>query len=276
MHLPAVLSLHFFFFLLIALVLGSFSSALIYRVPLGLSWWRAKGDEARSSCPSCGTYLKALNLIPIFSWLFQRGRCASCDQRISFLYPLSEVSCVLAGAGIYLAYGFSPLGFLLLALVPFLVALLYIDIQHMILPNSLMIVMLVGGLLFQLYFLWEGTYDFACILLNYFGAAFVYAFSVWSISMTLSFVLKKSALGMGDVKFFFIAGLFLGISAFPVFCFLSGVLGVLFGLLWRVFKGDGVFPFGPALIVSFFVILIAEGPYLENSWVSQALSLLSI
>jgi len=72
-------------------VLGSFASAIIHRERHNLSWISEKGQAVRSQCPQCNTTLTAKNLIPIFSWFFQRGKCSFCDKKIPIFYVFVEV-----------------------------------------------------------------------------------------------------------------------------------------------------------------------------------------
>lgn len=112
----------FILFFFVGLVLGSFSSAVAHRMHTKESWIRSQGRWARSACPHCQKTLRYWNLIPLFSWLFQRGRCAYCSARISEFYPIIElVSGVLA---VLLFYTLG-LGWLLLCsliILPFILA----------------------------------------------------------------------------------------------------------------------------------------------------------
>lgn len=112
----------FVLFFLVGLVLGSFSSAVAYRMQTKESWIRTQGRWARSVCPHCRQELKFWNLVPILSWLFQRGRCAYCSAKISVFYPVIElVSGVLA----VLLFYHLGLGWLLLCsliILPFILA----------------------------------------------------------------------------------------------------------------------------------------------------------
>ncbi len=86
-------------FFCFGLCLGSFMTALVYRLPRGLNW-----TTDRSRCPSCGHALGVPDLVPVFSWLALRGRCRHCRTPIPARYPLIElgVGAVLAAIGILL------------------------------------------------------------------------------------------------------------------------------------------------------------------------------
>jgi leader peptidase (prepilin peptidase)/N-methyltransferase len=85
------------------LVLGSFTTCVLYRVPRGISLWRQPDGSYRSFCPSCHTELRPIDLIPVFSWALQRGRCRYCGVKFGAFYPMVEVL-VLIGT-LLLAFG---------------------------------------------------------------------------------------------------------------------------------------------------------------------------
>ena len=132
-----------------------------------------------------------------------------------------------------------------------------IDIKHMILPNVLIVISVLVGLaylLLQVFVL--NSLRFSDFLVNHIGGAILFSLTAYFIGRLVSFSLNKDALGFGDVKFFGVAGVWLGAWALPAFCTLSGILGVVFALVWRVLKGEPVFPFGPALIAAVYTMLI--------------------
>lgn len=251
----------------LGLVLGSFSSALIYRIPKRIPWAflpSKKGGEIgayRSACPSCRHSLQMRDLFPVFSWLWLRGHCRYCGASISGMYPLSELLCVLTAFGFYAIYDLSFYGLVYVALAPFLVALLFIDLRHMILPNILILCGLVLGVC-KLGMLVFSDMDMADILLvEFLGGAVAFGLLSWLIGFIMTKILRRESLGFGDVKFFMMAGLWLGVSALPYFLMLSGVLGVVFAGAWMFFKKESAFPFGPALIVAFYILSLEGGSH---------------
>jgi leader peptidase (prepilin peptidase) / N-methyltransferase len=247
-----------FLVVFLGLILGSFATALTWRVPRNISWQKAKGNLSRSACPKCKKTLGAIDLVPIFSWLLLRGKCRYCKAAIGWQYPAVEVLTVTACLGAYFAFGLSVTGFLFILAIPFLVALLAIDIEHMILPDQLVLTLAVLGVISVI--MESLTYgSFSPVLSSVIGAV-LFGGTAWLLRKVMGMALKKEALGFGDVKFFAVAGLWLGAENLPYFMLLSGVLGVLFGLIWRAAKGHARFPFGPALIVSFYILLIFDLP----------------
>lgn len=238
--IPDILLVTFF-----GLVLGSFASAVSWRVPRGLSWIASGGKAAQSACPACGNRLSWRDLVPLFSWIFLRGRCRHCGVAVGWRYPLIELATMAGCIAAYVVYGWSLPGGILMLAMPFLVAMIAIDLEHMILPDQINIILAVLGLAFAFA---TGAVPGALA-----GAA-VYGGVALALGRVMCRVLKKDALGMGDVKFFAVAGLWLGLAAFPVFLILSGLCGVGLGLVFRIWKGEALFPFGPALV---FALLVA-------------------
>ncbi|MGH1404533.1 MAG: prepilin peptidase [Alphaproteobacteria bacterium] len=242
----------------LGLVLGSFSTALIYRVPRRLKW-----GAKRSACPNCKTQLGILDLFPVFSWVFSRGKCRHCNKPISAVYPLIEVVGAFLCAGAYAVFGFGAEMFFVAAAVPVLVSLFVIDLKHMILPNQLVFALMVIGLGRLFYFSISDVFvSVPDLMIPYIVGAVVYAIVPWALGAVLTKVLKKDSLGMGDVKFFFVSGLWLGLSVLPYFMMMSGLLAMMFAVAWRLIVGGEAFPFGPALIASFYGLLLFQGSFL--------------
>lgn len=243
---------------LLGLILGSFASALIHRVPAGLSWFSfLNSAERRSACPHCGTTLAMMDLVPVLSWIFLKGRCRYCGEPIGIIYPLAELSVMMAAIAYVCVRGVYPLEISVPVLLacPFLVALFVIDLKTKTLPNPLVLILavlgavhLIGGALH--------AEHLSFVAFEYIGGAFFYGLIAFILALTMEKILKKPALGGGDIKFMTVCGLWLGLSNLAAFFIISGVLGVLLGLLWRKWQGQSVFPFGPALILAFYALLL--------------------
>lgn len=251
---------------LCGLVFGSFASALTYRVPREMPW-ATKGTAneksehgLRSACPSCKAPLSVKDLIPICSWLCSKGKCRHCKTSISIVYPLCEFLTLVGCLGVYAVYGITWFAIPFFLLIPFLVALIMIDFEHMILPNQLVAIVLALGScvlairLINAEFLVDTAF-------TYLGGALAFGALSWLLSITMKKVLKKDALGMGDVKFFAVAGIWLGLPALGSFCIGAGLIGTILGVMWKKMTGKPVFPFGPALILSFYLLLLFQGSY---------------
>jgi len=237
-------------------IVGSFLNVVGLR-------WGIKTIQGRSECPSCHKTLRWFELIPALSFLFQVGRCRSCNTKISWQYPLIELWTGLVFASIF--YVINPTNLLatshyLLVTVIFciyIVILIY-DWYHKIIPDELVYSSIFLALLIPLFFIHYSLLDWLAgpILFAFFGL-------LWLLS-------KGRAMGFGDAKLGLSVGLFLGASqgfSAIILAFWIGALGSLafiflnkFGFIKGV-KGltmKSEVPFGPAIIVATWLALIFD------------------
>ncbi len=256
-----------FFILVLGLCLGSFATALVYRIPLGIPWAKpSSGDKAnRSRCPSCQSVLTVLDLVPVFSFLLSRGHCRHCGKKISPIYPLIEFVTMLLTFGIFWAWGAQPVLAPLLLAVPFLVAATLIDWTHMILPDDINVSLTILGILYVLLSAWQAGWSLD-VVISALSASVLLFVTLFAASYLLSKIKKREALGRGDLKFLPAAGLFLGIPALPTYLALGGVLGVFTALLKGKNGSGGAFPFGPALIISLYIHVFLTGLGFDYTW----------
>ena len=235
---------------ILGLCLGSFATAIIHRIPRGISWISNHGGTpARSACPSCGHVLGIGDLVPLFSWILSRGRCRYCGARISCFYPFVEMSTALAVLALYAVWGAALPALCLYLSVPFLIAALVIDWRHMILPDSINVALFI---LAALFIAAQGDVGKA---LNHGAAGIILAGGLYLTGALVGRIKGRAALGLGDIKFLFPAGIFLGMEALPSYLIFAGILGVLSALIRR----GGAFPFGPALIISLYFHFFLTG-----------------
>lgn len=231
------------------LVMGSAVTAIAWRVPREISWVRG-----RSACPACRITLGFADLVPLFSFLFTRGRCRHCREPISWRYPLTELMCaawaVLLFIQVGLVWAFLPLalwGFLL-------VALLWIDFDHKLLPDVLTWPGMVLGLSAAL--LAMGPRDGTLHAL--FGVAAgsgVLGLLLWT---WLTF-LKREGMGLGDVKLAAMFGVVLGWQLTLLTLFVASLAGSLWGgaLMLRGRGGmKSELPFGTLLAPAAMIVFL--------------------
>lgn len=229
--------------------LGSFATALIHRLPRGISMARDEGRSygaSRSACPQCHHTLGILDLIPFFSWVFLRGRCRYCQGKIGLAYPLTELGTALLCLLFYACFGFGAELWILMALAPVLMAIVVIDLQFRIIPDVLNLAVFALGL---------GFLAFSGGLIDGLVAAVVYGAFLYILRFIFMRLMKRDPVGLGDVKFFFGAGIWLGLPVFPYFLMISGVAGMVLAVIWRFTTGEKEFPFGPALVTALVLLL---------------------
>lgn len=230
-------------------LVGSFLNVVIYRIPLKRSI-----VSPPSACAGCGTQIKSYDNIPVFSWLLLRGKCRTCKSKISMRYPIVELSTgIVFGVVAWKFHGSANsliLAFLYLAAVS--IALALIDLDTHTLPNRIVIPSyFVGVILLGATTLISGNYSgilralvgMGLLGLFYFALALIY----------------PGGMGMGDVKFAGVLGLFLGYLGWSVLlvgAFSAFVLGGFFALalivLRRAKRTSGI-PFGPWMLTGAWV-----------------------
>jgi len=245
----------------LGLVFGSFATALAWRLPRGHSMVK----RVRSACPSCDHPLGIPDLVPVFSWLFLRGRCRHCGAPIGWQYPAIELATLALCLGLFWRFGFSPALLAAYALAPVVVAIADIDIRYKIIPDVLNLSVAGTGaaaLLLEA----RGAADPPDFIVSAGGHALLgaalYAATALLLRAVMMWRMKREPLGLGDVKFFAAAGIWLGASLETLshFMMLAGFLGVAFALGWRKWRGEAMFPFGPALLAAFVILLFWRGP----------------
>ncbi|MBU6140754.1 MAG: A24 family peptidase [Proteobacteria bacterium] len=232
-----------------ALIFGSFGTLVSYRLarnePIGFT---------RSKCLSCGNILRVWNLIPLLSWIFQRGKCSNCHAKISLRYPLIELSFLLSFLLIFFALGqnLDAKTLLHFAIAATLIVMVVVDLEEYFIPNSTQYFLTI--LVTILVIMQGGT----GVVWAHVFSAFVFLGSGIALWIFFRYAAGVDALGIDDIKFFFIAGFALGNKNILTFMLLSGVFGLLFGGLWQKLKKDETFPFAPAICLAFLMCLLFE------------------
>ena len=251
--------LQVFLITLAGLAIGSFTSLFTYRLAT-----KQPMIFTRSKCLNCHVNLKAINLIPIFSWLMQRGKCLNCHAKISLRYPLIELSFL----GIFLLVYFvlnkeiNSKMFLYLAITTMLLAMIIVDLEHYFIPDVMQYVLTIFvGLLV----VFNDNFSLISALGN--GAVYVlFGAGLW---LFFYFGAGIQAIGIDDLKFFFIAGILLTLKNFIAFMIITGLIGVVFGFAWQKIKNDETFPFAPAMCLSALICMLFGDVIKISEWLGK-------
>ena len=220
-------------------IIGSFLNVVILRLP-------NEGESIiypASHCPQCSAELSWYENIPLLSYLIQLGRCRHCKIHISFQYPLVESLMAVLSCALLYSFGFNltALGYFLFAAS--LVVIIFIDIAHQIIPDSISLPGIVIGFLFSLVtpnLSWQDS-----LLGILCGGGVLYAVAYLYLVLR-----KKDGMGGGDIKLLAMLGAFLGWQSLPFILLASSLTGSIFGILTLVLsKKDAAtrIPFGPFL-----------------------------
>lgn len=234
---------------LVGAALGSFLNVAILRWPAEESVVRP-----RSRCPGCGTGIAWYDNIPVLSWLILRGRCRSCDTPISIQYPVVEMTVALTWLGMAVWQGPGLEAVRGAVLFTILLGIAIIDARHRIIPDQLS---LGGALLGLLFAAWPGGFPFLAALV---GAVAAYAL-MWLVKLGGEALLKKPALGVGDIHMMAMIGAFTGLAGALLTILLGSVLGLAIGvpLAWARGKLEAM---GTYLPLGTFLALGAAITYL--------------
>lgn len=258
---------------LIGLLVGSFLNVVIYRLPIMMQQnWRKECTEylqidstetesrqepfnlalPLSRCPDCKTPIKPYQNIPVISYLFLKGRCATCSNPISSRYPLIEAFTAITSAIVAWHFGYTPQTVFALVLTWSLIALSFIDIDHQLLPDNITLPVLWLGLFLSLFGFFTDTH--ASII----GVCAGYT-SLWSVFHLFKLATGKEGMGFGDFKLLALFGAWLGWQYLPIIILLSSLVGAIIGVTMVIFaKRDHniPIPFGPYLAAAGWLALL--------------------
>jgi len=263
---------------LVGLIVGSFLNVVIHRLPkmLEREWDGQAADlleqkdqvevarklragiaqrynllTPASNCPHCGHKIRAYENIPVVSYLFLRGRCASCKAPISMRYPIVEAISGILAAYIGWRFGLTLAMAGALVFAWSLIALTVIDIDTQLLPDDITLPLLWLGLLVNL------NTGFTPLPSAVIGAVAGYL-SLWTVYWLFKLTTGKEGMGYGDFKLLGAIGAWLGWKLLPVVILLSSLVGAIVGIALIVFTRHGrntPIPFGPYLAAAGLIAL---------------------
>ena len=256
----------------LGLVVGSFLNVVIHRLPIIMNTaWTLEcrehvGDTPvepteqprfnlltpASRCPHCDHRIGAIENIPVISYLFLKGRCSECAAPISPRYPIVEAVTAILSVITALHFGYSLQTVMALLFTWALVPLFLIDFDHQILPDTITLPLLWGGLFLSLFDVFVDSHS------SIIGAVAGYL-SLWSIYHLFKLVTGKEGMGYGDFKLLAAIGAWVGWQALPVVILFSSVVGAVIGILLVVIRGrdhSQPMPFGPFLAAAGWMTLL--------------------
>ncbi len=220
-------------------VIGSFLNVCIYRIPQNIAIARP-----RSYCPKCSKPIRALDNIPIISFIILKGRCRNCDKKIRLQYPAVELLTALLTIAVVWKFDFTILTIFYLSLVYILITISFIDLEHMIIPDGLVLAAAMLGLMASIFNIlpigWpESAYG-----------ALLYGGGLALAGYAGKLIYKMETMGWGDVKLALVMGLCLGWKMSMIsllLAFLVAALFVVVGLAVGRLSRKQLIPFGPFL-----------------------------
>jgi leader peptidase (prepilin peptidase)/N-methyltransferase len=254
----------------IGAIVGSFLNVVIHRYPR---------EESvvfpPSHCPHCAAHIRAYDNVPIFAWLWLRGKCRNCRGPIDVRYPLVELANALFYVALFQRTGLGLALVPLAALVSMTIVLIYIDLEIQILPDVIDLPGVAIGLLIGATHIGALAPDLLLsrTLLDSVAGAALGGGGLLAIALTYKLFRKIEGMGLGDVKMMAMLGAVLGWQPLLPLLVLASVVGAIVGLFvaWKSRKGMQVaLPFGVFLGLAFLAVLFF-GNELYDVWVSLLL-----
>ncbi|MFJ5764487.1 prepilin peptidase [Lysinibacillus sp. NPDC093210] len=222
------------------LVFGSFFNVVGLRVPI-----KESIVKPPSHCTSCQRQLTAIDLVPVLSYVFLAGKCRSCGQKISWIYPLMELLTGVLFAFSYWQLGFSKEFIVAILLISLLVILVVSDFAYMLIPDKVLLFFLpllaIGRVLSPLTPWWDSIVGAVV------GFGILYCIAVVS----------RGGMGGGDIKLFFLLGLVLGTINTLLTLFVAAVIGMIVGIIVLKVRQQGrktPIPFGPSIALAAIIV----------------------
>lgn len=234
-----------FVMFILGTILGSFYNVVGYRLPLGQSI-----VYPPSHCPNCNSKLTPVELIPIFSYIFQKGKCKHCKNKISSFYTIFEVLTGALFSLTYLIYGLTPEIIVPLTFISMLIIVIISDYKYMIIPDE---VLLTFGLIIIVEIFFISGFS---VLLNSIINAFLAFLVMFALKLLGDFIFKKESMGGGDIKLLGIFGLVLGLPLSIVSIFLASLIGLPISLFMLKNNPEHIIPFGPFLSSAAIIIIL--------------------
>lgn len=240
-------------------IVGSFLNVCIYRIPREVSI-----IFPPSSCTSCGAKIKFYENIPLLSYVFLRGRCSACKEKISPRYFFIELLTALAAAALFCFFKNYYVFAYYFVFISALIVVFFIDLDHKLIFDEITYLFAIAGILGSFFLpeillsgtnsilFWSVTNLHFCNFLNAVAGATLGAIFFWAIRFFGTLAFKQEAMGLGDVKLAMMIGAFLGpqkafLSFFIAF-FIGAVSAVYLMLFFRK-KGKDEIPFGTFMAV---------------------------
>ncbi len=238
--------------LIMGLMVGSFLNVCIYRIPREESI-----AFPPSHCTACGARLKPLDLVPLLSYIFLKGQCRYCGQKISPRYLIIESIHGLGWLAIAIGFGVSPHALAGMMLFSMTLVISAIDMEHGIIPDELSALLLITGVAYHFLSHEIGFLNRLIGMAVGFGLLFLLA------------VVSKGGMGGGDIKLCAGIGFWLGFPGFLYALLAASVIGSLVSIGLMVLKRKGLketIPFGPFLMLGFLLIYFYQEPLLQGYW----------
>ena len=239
--------LYLIIFFIFGTLMGSFLTVIGLRLPK-----KENFTTTHSHCDSCGHVLSMLEMIPILSYIFQKGRCRHCGKKVDILSTYVELfTGSLFAVGFY-AFGFSYELLIALGIVSLLMIVVVSDITYLIIPDEALI-------FFSVYFIIIQILNIGLLGAGKQILSGIFLFGIMYLIMIIgNKTLKKESLGGGDIKMMFVFGLILDPLLGALAIFIGSLIALPISLILLQKQKERVIPFGPFLLLALTFIYYAQ------------------
>lgn len=221
---------------ILGILIGSFLNVCIYRIPF------EKGViKGRSYCTSCNALIPWYCNIPLLSYLFLKGKCKDCGEKISLVYPAVELFNALLYLVVWYIYSLTFQTLFIAILFSILIIISFIDLRHQIIPDGLVVLIFILGILNAVYMMLIHGEPWYTFVIGFFAA---------SVPLLILGLIYPDGMGGGDIKLMAAAGLFAGWKLILLSLFVGALYGGIVSLFVIISKKGSMktaIPFGPSL-----------------------------
>lgn len=240
-------TLYLILFFIFGSVFGSFFGVIGERLPK-----KENFTTSHSHCNNCNHELKLYDMLPILTYLFRKGRCAYCQEKIPIMLPLLELTTGLLFAVSYYSFGFSYDLLLALGVVALLMIVLTTDLNYYIIPDEVLVFFMFYFIIIQ--YLKLGLNDTCTHIVTGLLLFLLMYFIMWLGEK----IFKKESLGGGDVKMLFVFGLVVEPLIGVLTIFIGSLLALPVALFILFTSKEHMIPFGPFLIIAFALLFFSK------------------
>ena len=253
----ALVVYNFFLIAFVGLIAGSFLNMLIYRLPLGISLTNPK----RSTCTTCNHTILWYENIPVLSYLFLKGKCSNCENKISIFYPIIELLTAVVTLLLYIKLGLNIKFYFMLFIFYILIVLSCIDLRYKAVPDYLLVLLVAVTITYLIVYKIETLSVF-----------FIFAGGIFMIDLFVTYYIQnikakllndpsletQKAIGEGDIPIIAVIGGLLGLEFGILAIFLSAIFAIIPSIINMISKKEIETPFIPYLSLAFFVTYMNE------------------
>lgn len=238
---------YYIMFFILGLLFGSYFNVLGIRIPR-----KESVTFSRSHCENCNHVLKWYELIPILSFIIQKGKCSNCHEKLSFLYPFTEITTGLLYLVAYHSFGFSYELIIALTLISTFTIIIVSDLTYLIIPDRFIII---PCIIVIFTYLFAKGINYTIVQILYGGLAFSIMYLIMLLGNKL---FQKESLGGADIKLMFLVGLTLDPLLIVIVLFLASIIALPVSLFLLIKNKEHVIPYGPFIMIGLLIVFFTK------------------